>query len=83
MVATPREAFWAFGLYGLLLAILAAVARIPPAPLARRLLIELPFLAFAFFLPIVGHGQRVEVLGMSLAVGGLWSSPGSWSATPT
>jgi cobalt/nickel transport system permease protein len=76
VVATPREAFWAFALYGLLLAGLAAVARIPPATLAKRLLIELPFLAFAFFLPVVGHGERVEVLGMSLAVGGLW---GAWN----
>jgi cobalt/nickel transport system permease protein len=76
VVATPREAFWAFGLYGLLLAGLATVAEIPPATLARRLLIELPFLAFAFFLPIVGQGERVEVLGVSLAVGGLW---GAWN----
>jgi cobalt/nickel transport system permease protein len=76
VVATPREAFWAFALYGLLLAGLATVARIPPATLARRLLIELPFLAFALFLPIVGHGERVEVLGMPLAVGGLW---GAWN----
>jgi len=76
VVATPREAFWAFGLYGLLLAAMAAVARIPPATLAKRLLIELPFLAFALFLPIVGHGERVEVLGVSLAVGGLW---GAWN----
>src|SRR4029450_13775173 len=76
VVATPREAFWAFGLYGLLLATLAAVARIPPATLATRLLTHLPCLAFAFFLPIVGHGERVEVLGMSLAVGGLW---GAWN----
>jgi cobalt/nickel transport system permease protein len=52
------------------------VAGIPPATLARRLLIELPFLAFAFFLPIVGQGERVEVLGVSLAVGGLW---GAWN----
>jgi cobalt/nickel transport system permease protein len=76
VVATPREAFWAFGLYGLLLAGLAAVAGIPPATLARRLLIELPFLAFAFFLPIVGQGERVEVLGLPLSVGGLW---GAWN----
>ncbi len=76
VVATPREAFWAFGLYGLLLAGLATLARIPPAALARRLVIELPFLAFAVFLPVVGHGQRVEVLGVSLAVGGLW---GAWN----
>ena len=74
VVATPREAFWAFGLYGLALVGLAMVAQVPLAFLARRLVIELPFLLFAVFLPVVGHGERVEVLGMSLAVGGLWAA---------
>jgi cobalt/nickel transport system permease protein len=74
VVATPREAFWAFGLYALALAGLAAVGRVPLAFLARRLVIELPFLAFAVFLPVVGQGERVEVLGVPLAVGGLWAA---------
>jgi cobalt/nickel transport system permease protein len=74
VVATPREAFWAFALYALVLAGLAALARLPLGTLARRLVIELPFLAFAVFLPLVGHGERVEVLGVSLAVGGLWAA---------
>jgi cobalt/nickel transport system permease protein len=74
VVATPREAFWAFGVYALALAGLAAVGRVPLAFLARRLVIELPFLAFAAFLPVVGQGERVEVLGVPLAVGGLWAA---------
>jgi len=74
VVATPREAFWAFGLYALTLAGLAAVGRVPLGFLARRLVIELPFLAFAVFLPVVGQGERVEVLGVPLAVGGLWAA---------
>jgi cobalt/nickel transport system permease protein len=74
VVATPREAFWAFGVYALALAGLAAVGRVPLAFLARRLVIELPFLAFAVFLPVVGQGERVEVLGVPLAVGGLWAA---------
>jgi cobalt/nickel transport system permease protein len=76
VVATPREAFWAFGLYALLLGGLAVLGRVPPAVLARRLVIETPFLAFAVFLPVVGRGQRVEVLGVPLAVEGLW---GAWN----
>jgi hypothetical protein len=32
--------------------------------------------AFSFFLPIVGHGARVDVLGVSLSVAGLW---GAWN----
>ncbi|MGH2814912.1 MAG: cobalt ECF transporter T component CbiQ, partial [Actinomycetota bacterium] len=74
VVATPREAFWAFGVYALLLTLLARVARLPLPTLARRLVIELPFLLFAVFLPLVGQGQRVEVLGMSLSVEGLWAA---------
>jgi cobalt/nickel transport system permease protein len=74
VVATPREAFWAFGLYALALAGAARLARLPLGLLARRLVIELPFLAFAVFLPVVGHGERVEVLGAPLAVGGLWAA---------
>ena len=76
VVATPREAFWAFGLYALGLAGVAAVGRVPAAFLARRLVLELPFLLFAVFLPFVGQGERVEVLGVPMAVGGLW---GAWN----
>jgi cobalt/nickel transport system permease protein len=74
VVATPREAFWAYGLYALLLAGLARAGRVPLPFLARRLVIELPFLLFAVFLPIVGQGERVEVLGVPLAREGLWAA---------
>jgi cobalt/nickel transport system permease protein len=74
MVATPREAFWAFGVYALTLTALARVAGLPLATMARRLVIELPFLLFAVFLPLVGQGERVEVLGVQLSVEGLWAA---------
>jgi cobalt/nickel transport system permease protein len=76
VVATPREAFWAYGVYALALIVLAGVAGLPLPTLARRLVIELPFLLFAVFLPLVGQGERVEVLGLSLATEGLW---GAWN----
>jgi cobalt/nickel transport system permease protein len=76
VVATPRESFWAFGCFALVIAIVARVARVPLPFLLRRLTIELPFLAFAVFLPIVGQGERVDVLGVSLSVSGLW---GAWN----
>ena len=76
VVATPREAFWAFGAYAALIAGAALVAHIPLRHLATRLLVELPFLAFAFFLPFVGRGPQVEVLGVSLSEAGLW---GMWN----
>jgi cobalt/nickel transport system permease protein len=74
VVATPREAVWAYGLYALLLLGLARVGRVPLAFLARRLVIEVPFLAFAVLLPVVGQGERVEVLGLPLATEGLWAA---------
>ncbi|AWZ05253.1 MULTISPECIES: cobalt ECF transporter T component CbiQ [unclassified Streptomyces] len=76
VVSTPREAVWAFGLYAVLLAAAAAVARIPAGFLLRRLLIEVPFVAFAVLMPFVAEGERVEFLGMSLSVSGLW---GAWN----
>ncbi|MER8157294.1 cobalt ECF transporter T component CbiQ [Streptomyces sp. NPDC094472] len=74
VVSTPREAVWAFGAYALLLAGVAAAARIPAGYLLRRLLIEIPFVAFAVLMPFIAEGPRVEVLGMSLSESGLWSA---------
>ncbi|MEX0989408.1 MAG: cobalt ECF transporter T component CbiQ [Actinomycetota bacterium] len=78
VVATPREAFWAFGLYAVAVVALMAVARLPVTFVLRRLAFELPFIAFALFLPLVGQGERVDVAGMSLSVEGLW---GLWNIT--
>ncbi|MGW0754344.1 cobalt ECF transporter T component CbiQ [Streptomyces sp. NPDC002587] len=76
VVSTPREAVWAFGLYAVLLAGVAAAARVPAVFLLRRLLIEIPFVAFAVLMPFVAGGERVDVLGLSLSVSGLW---GAWN----
>ncbi|MEU9145889.1 cobalt ECF transporter T component CbiQ [Streptomyces sp. NPDC048349] len=76
VVSTPREAVWAFGAYALLLGAVAAAARVPAGFLLRRLLIEIPFVAFAVLMPFVAEGERVEVWGLSLSVSGLW---GAWN----
>ncbi|MEI5099458.1 cobalt ECF transporter T component CbiQ [Streptomyces sp. PmtG] len=76
VVSTPRDAVWAFGAYALLLATAAFAARVPPAFLLKRLLIEVPFVAFALLLPFVAQGERTEALGLSLSVNGLW---GAWN----
>ncbi|MCQ6555663.1 cobalt ECF transporter T component CbiQ [Streptomyces sp. C10-9-1] len=76
VVSTPREAVWAFGAYAALLAAVAAVARIPAAFLLKRLLVEVPFVAFALLMPFVVPGERTEVLGVALSVPGLW---GAWN----
>ncbi|MFI8291814.1 cobalt ECF transporter T component CbiQ [Streptomyces sp. NPDC085614] len=76
VVCTSREAVWAFGLYALLLAGVAARARVPARFVLRRLVIEIPFVAFAFLMPFVVPGEQVGFLGLSLSVPGLW---GAWN----
>jgi len=74
VVATPREAFWAFGIHAALVVAAAAAGRLPPGFLLRRLLIEIPFLLFAVFLPFFGRGERIDVLGVALSREGLWAA---------
>jgi cobalt ECF transporter T component CbiQ/cobalamin biosynthesis protein CbiM len=76
MVLTPREAFWAFGGYAALLAVVAALARVRPGWLLKRSLIEVPFVAIALALPFFGQGETVAVFGLSLHVEGLL---GAWN----
>ncbi|MFE1950221.1 MULTISPECIES: cobalt ECF transporter T component CbiQ [Streptomyces] len=76
VVSTPREAMWAFGLYAVLLGCVAYAARVPAGYLLKRLLIEIPFVAFAVLMPFVAEGERVQVLGLSLSESGLW---GAWN----
>jgi cobalt/nickel transport system permease protein len=76
VVATPREAFWAFGIYALVVIALIVAARLPLGFVAKRLVFEVPFILFAVLLPFVGGGERVEVFGLSLSVEGLW---GAWN----
>ncbi|MEU5488999.1 cobalt ECF transporter T component CbiQ [Streptomyces sp. NPDC020196] len=76
VVSTPREAVGAFALYAALLAGVAAVARISPGFLLKRLVIEVPFVAFALLMPFVVPGEQTELLGLSVSVPGLW---GAWN----
>jgi cobalt/nickel transport system permease protein len=76
IVATPREAFWAFGVYAVMVMGLATVARIPPGFVLKRMVFEVPFVLFAVLMPFLGGGERTEVFGLSLSVEGLW---GAWN----
>jgi cobalt/nickel transport system permease protein len=71
VVATPREAFWIFGLHLALLVGVWIVARLPIAAIAARALIEAPFVVLAVLLPFAAAGPRVEWLGLSLSLDGL------------
>jgi cobalt/nickel transport system permease protein len=76
VVATPREEFSAFAGYALLVAIVAAVARVPAGWLLKRSLIEVPFVILAVVLPFAGTGPTVRWLGLDLHVDGLY---GAWN----
>ena len=74
VVATPKEQVWAFAVHAALLGLAATIARVPLGALAKRLVIEVPFLAFAVLLPFVGRDRSVEVLGLELSRPGLWAA---------
>lgn len=76
VVATPREVFWPYAAHAAVVAAVAAVARLPFPTLARRMVVELPFLLFALALPLVGGGDRVDAGPLSLSVDGLWAAWG-------
>jgi cobalt/nickel transport system permease protein len=79
VVATPVHAPWAptayAGQFAVVLAV-AAVAGVRPGRLARGLIVEVPFVAFALLLPFVASGPRVHLLGIGLSVSGLESGGG-------
>jgi cobalt/nickel transport system permease protein len=75
VVTTPPRAMWAFAVYAALLFAVVALARLPLRLVARRMVIEVPFVLFAVALPFVTGGPRVDVVGISLSVSGLW---GAW-----
>lgn len=69
---TPREALWVFAVDAVALLAVARVARIPYRFLFTRMLVVLPFVLFALLLPFIAEGERTTVLGVSVAVEGLW-----------
>jgi cobalt/nickel transport system permease protein len=65
--------------YAIDLALVVAIAlwaRAEPLFLARRLLVEIPFIAFVVLLPFVTAGPRVDVVGLGLSEDGLWAAFG-------
>lgn len=74
VVATPRHAVWAFALHACVIGSVLRVSGLKARTVLRRLAFEAPFVAFAVFLPVVGRGERVHVLGISLSVAGLWAA---------
>lgn len=73
VVATPREAFWAFGVYATILISLAAFARLGVRFVATRMIVEVPFVLAALLFPFIAGGDKVQFLGLALSENGLWA----------
>jgi cobalt/nickel transport system permease protein len=76
VAVTPREAVGVFVVDAVALVVVIRLARVPVGFLLTRLVVIVPFLLVALLLPFVAVGERVEVLGLSLAIEGLW---GAWN----
>jgi cobalt/nickel transport system permease protein len=70
VASTPTGGYWPYLWYLTLLAAVAALARLPPLIMARRLLVEVPFVLFVLALPVLGGPPRLAVLGITLSVPG-------------
>jgi len=71
VVATPATAYVAFAVYAALLAVVVVLSRVPPVFLARRMVVETPFVVFALLMPLIATGPRTDVLGLALSERGL------------
>jgi cobalt/nickel transport system permease protein len=54
VVATPREEFWAFGVYLVLVAGVWVIGRVPVGHIVKRAVIEVPFVIAALLMPVFG-----------------------------
>lgn len=76
VVATPREWYAAYaGFLAIVLAVIV-VSGVPVLYIAKRLVIEVPFLVFAVLIPFVATGPRVDVLGIAVSEPGLLAAWG-------
>jgi cobalt/nickel transport system permease protein len=76
VVATPRDWFFMFGGYLMMLGTIIAISDVPMTYIARRLVIETPFVVFSLLMPFVATGPRVELLGLGVSEPGLLAAWG-------
>lgn len=74
VVLTPREWLAAFVFDAALVLAAVVAAGLPLLVVARRMVVEVPFILFALLLPIVGHGPELAVGPFQLSEPGLWSA---------
>ncbi len=63
VVATPREWFLAFAVYGALVITVLAMGRVPILIVLKRMVIEVPFLVFALLMPLIADGSAHRRVG--------------------
>lgn len=71
VVATPINQYFAFIAYGLVVATLLAVSKLPVIKVAKRATVEIPFLLFAILMPFFSKGEEIMVLGVEVSKTGL------------
>lgn len=76
VVATPRQ--WPLVFLAYLAVVLAVIglSRVPFGYIAKRMVVETPFVVFALLVPVISEGPRTQVLGLSLSEPGLWAAFG-------
>jgi cobalt/nickel transport system permease protein len=73
---TPRQAVWAFAIYGAVVVAVAAVSRLRAGFVLIRLTVVVPFILLAVMVPFVASGEQVEILFFTVSRDGLW---GAWN----
>lgn len=76
VVATPRDMFWPYAIYAVLIVAVWLLAHIPLGWVLPRMLIEAPFVMLAVLLPFAEGGRQLSIAGIQLSVTGLWAAWG-------
>lgn len=76
VVATPRQWPLVFLVYLAVVLTVIGLSRVPFPYIAKRMVVETPFVVFALLVPVISEGPRTEVLGLSLSEPGLWAAFG-------
>jgi cobalt/nickel transport system permease protein len=71
VVATPVGTYWPYAAHLVALACAVLVSRVPFGHLARRMVIEVPFVVFALILPFVATGDRAVIGPFEVSQSGL------------
>lgn len=73
---TPPRQVWAFGVYAFMLGAAVVVGSVPWRFFFLRLAGITPFILFAFLIPFVGTGEKVDLGWVSVSRDGLWAAWG-------